>query len=204
MHAFETRANKQERAALSEVVATLRNLIDQAVSCHVPADRLSTMNELLQQSLFGLKQASASSGRAMAYYDVNHDGDLNDLQPYSPFMGEFNPLAPPMVCRYEGAKALGKVTFSLTYEGPPNSCHGGIISGVYDQILALPGLQEGKAGPTAYLHVDYRQATPLLKEIEFSAWVDRVEGKKIFVKGESHCDGVLLSDASALFINQLS
>jgi len=204
MHSYTTRANTHERAALSDTVATLRDLIEQVNSCHVPADLLNSVNATLQASLCRLNEVTVPNERAMAYYDVSHEGPLNNLQPYSPFMGEFNPLAPPMECRYEGGRALGKVVFSLAYEGPPNSCHGGIVAGIYDQLLALPGLQEGKAGPTAYLHTDYRQPTPLLKEIDFSAWIDRIDGKKIFVKGESYCDGVLLSEANALFINQLS
>jgi len=204
MHSYETRANEQERRALSETVTTLRGLIKQVNSCHVPADLLVSVNETLGGALGRLKEASAPNERAMAYYDMRYDGALNNLQPYSPFMGEFNPLSPPMDCCYDGATALGKVVFSVAYEGPPNSCHGGIIAGVYDQLLALPGLQVDKAGPTAYLHIEYRQHTPLQREIDFSAWIDRIEGKKIFVKGESHCDGVLLSEANALFINQLS
>jgi len=204
MHSYQTRASDNEKLALSETVSTLRKLIEQAASCRVSADLLLSINETLQDAVSRIKEADVPNERAMAYYDVGYEGALNNLQPYSPFMGEFNPLAPPMTCRYEGAVALGKVVFSPVYEGPPNSCHGGIVAGVYDQLLALPGLQVNKAGPTAYLHIDYRQPTPLQNEVDFTAWIERVEGKKIFVKGASHCDGVLLSEANALFINQLS
>lgn len=204
MHSYQSRADIVEQTALSETVATLRELIEQTNSCRVSADVLLSVNEILKGVVSSLKEADVPNERAMAYYDVGYEGKLNNLQPYSPFMGEFNPLAPPMACQYEGEVALGQVVFTRAYEGPPESCHGGMVAGIYDQLLALPGLQVNKAGPTAYLHIDYRQPTPLLRTVDFKAWIDRVEGNKIFVKGESHCDGVLLSEANALFINQLS
>jgi acyl-CoA thioesterase FadM len=53
---------------------------------------------------------------------------------------------------------------------------------------------------TAYLHVNYRQIVPINQELQVDAWVDRVEGRKIFVSGRLSDGDTVLTDAEALFV----
>jgi acyl-coenzyme A thioesterase PaaI-like protein len=97
----------------------------------------------------------------------------------------------------DGPVVIGEVTFGAAYEGPPGHCHGAWVAAMFDEVLGFAQLAPGF---TAYLHVNYRKPTPLGRPLDVKAWVDRVDGRKRFVKGECSCDGVLLSDAEGLFI----
>ena len=56
---------------------------------------------------------------------------------------------------------------------------------LFDTVLGLTSsvLTGGPRQRTAYLHVNYRQIVPIEKKLQIEAGVDRVEGRKIFVRG---------------------
>ena len=58
----------------------------------------------------------------------------------------------------------------------------------------------GNPGMTGTLTIRYRRPTPLLTELVFQAYVDRVEGRKIFTHGTLSANGVLTAEAEGLFI----
>ena len=58
----------------------------------------------------------------------------------------------------------------------------------------------GTPGSTATLTTTYRRRTPLHTELRFEAWVDRVDGRKIFTSGHCYADGELVSEAEAMFV----
>jgi len=204
MHSNECRASTEESQALHTCVERLREVMEKTNTLIAPADTLTVLTQKLDECLALMIPHSDNRKRAMGYYNLNYPQyKLNDLQPYSPFIGEYNPLAPPLNCRVEGDKVVGEVTFNELYEGPPDCCHGGIISGVYDQLLAMASTVQNNAGPTAFLHIEYKNKTPLYKKIRFEAEVVRIKDKKIFVTGRSYCGDTLLSEAEALFINKI-
>ncbi len=53
---------------------------------------------------------------------------------------------------------------------------------------------------TGTLSIRYRKPTPLLTELVFEAWVDRVDGRKIFTVGKLSADGSVTAEAQGLFI----
>jgi len=53
---------------------------------------------------------------------------------------------------------------------------------------------------TGTLTIRYRRPTPLLTELTFEAYVDRVEGRKIFTHGTLSANGRLTAEAEGLFI----
>jgi acyl-coenzyme A thioesterase PaaI-like protein len=115
-------------------------------------------------------------------------------------LGLYNPLALPVEMSWEPPVARGRATFTSPYEGPPNCVHGAIISAAFDQVFNVANLKSGVAGPTAYLHVDYRRPTVLLRPLVFEGWVDRTEGRKSFCKGRLLQDEVVTCEAEGLFI----
>jgi hypothetical protein len=129
----------------------------------------------------------------------------NDHLRHSPWSGTSNVLAPPCelwridegVDGPEGQRTEGRVSFDAAYEGPPGHAHGGCVAGVFDELL---GRSQGSAGFTGTLTITYRRPTPLRRDIDLLAWVDRVEGRKRWVKGTAHLEGVLLVEAEGLFI----
>jgi hypothetical protein len=68
---------------------------------------------------------------------------------------------------------------------------------VFDELL---GRSQLGAGFTGRLTITYRRPTPLLKQIDLCAWVDRTDGRKRWVKGTARYDGTLLAEAEGLFI----
>jgi acyl-coenzyme A thioesterase PaaI-like protein len=96
---------------------------------------------------------------------------------------------------------VGRVTFGEAYEGPPDSVHGGIIASSYDQMLAFACMAHDAGGPTATLTVQFRKPTPLRVPLRFEAWIDRIEGRKVFARGTCHTpDGEVVSESEGLFV----
>ncbi|CAE8585665.1 unnamed protein product [Polarella glacialis] len=96
-------------------------------------------------------------------------------------------------------------------EGPPNFCHGGCGASLLDDAFGaftntrLRSMGLSGQAVTAYLHVDYKAPTPLPGAAVCAATLDRVEGRKVFVRGEllvQKPDGTLQAsmEANALFV----
>jgi acyl-coenzyme A thioesterase PaaI-like protein len=132
----------------------------------------------------------------------NDDGESNphDHFQLDVMLGIYNPLALPVEMTWEPPVARGRATFTSPYEGPPDCVHGAIIAGAFDQVFNVANLKSGVAGPTAYLHVDYRRPTMLLKPLLFEGWIDRTEGRKAYCKGRIIQDEVVTCEAEGLFI----
>ncbi len=120
---------------------------------------------------------------------------------YSPLAGTNNPVAPPLHMEriaVDGEEHTeGSVRFGAAYEGPPGHVHGGFVAAMFDELL---GRSQGSAGFTAYLTTTFRKPTPLFRELTLRAWVDRVEGRKRWIKGTCHLGGTLLTEAEGLFV----
>ena len=68
-------------------------------------------------------------------------------------------------------------------------------------VLGVAQSASGQPGMTANLTVDYRSPTPLLHELVFRGWCEKVEGRKIFTRGTLHSGDTLCAESSALFIS---
>ena len=95
---------------------------------------------------------------------------------------------------------IGTVAFNAAYEGPPGNVHGGMVAAAWDEVLGMAQSLSGNAGFTGTLTIKYRTPTPLYEELVFKAWVDRVEGRKIFTAGTCHAGDRLTSEAEGIFI----
>jgi len=120
---------------------------------------------------------------------------------YSPLIGRANPLAPPIVMRSEDDRVRGTVHFGSAYEGPPGCVHGGYVAAAFDEVLGYAQSISGQAGMTGTLTIVYRTPTPLHTDLAFEAWVDRVEGRKLFVKGTLHAGERLCAESEGIFIS---
>lgn len=198
MTTSETHFSTDQRQSLLRVVNTARDIIHNTASLSAPLKTLDTL--ALQLEAVAAQLADHSGSRAVDYYSAEFGNDINNILPYSPFSGRFNPVAPPVEFTRNGDKLIGEANFTGIYEGPPNCVHGGLIAGVYDQILAYAAALLGRAGPTAYLNIRYKVPSPLYRDLRFEAWVERTEGRKVFVQGSCYCDDQLLTEAEALFI----
>ena len=122
----------------------------------------------------------------------------------SPIVGLSNPLAAPLSLEMgeEGGKriVIGRARFNAAYEGPPGNVHGGMVAAAWDEVLGMAQSLSGNAGFTGTLTIKYRTPTPLYEDLVFRAWVDRVDGRKIFVSGVCQAGERLCSEAEGIFI----
>jgi acyl-coenzyme A thioesterase PaaI-like protein len=128
----------------------------------------------------------------------------------SAFSGSLNPVAPPMTIRTaeldDGRLALiGSVRLDRLREGPPRAAHGGVLAGLFDELLGGgQRLNGGPPGMTGRLTVRYRRPTPLDAELEMRAWIHDERTHRVTVRGDcvvvGDRDRRVTADAEAVFL----
>ncbi|PRP85782.1 thioesterase superfamily protein [Planoprotostelium fungivorum] len=97
----------------------------------------------------------------------------------------------------------GWVHFSDEVEGPlPGYVDGGCVSAIMDDLFGNVVWPEVEAAATVNLNIDHHHQVPLGSLVQVEATIDRMEGRKIFVKGEisNPDDGTIFVEARALFL----
>jgi hypothetical protein len=132
--------------------------------------------------------------------DVVGDGAFLDMFEDSPVSGSANPLSIGLRIRQEGDQAVGVVTLDRGWEGAPGRSHGGIVASCVDETLGglLPIV--GEMAFTGELTLRYEAPCPMGVPLEFRAWLDGREGRKLHLGCTGSADGVVFVRASALFI----
>ncbi|MDO8364825.1 MAG: PaaI family thioesterase [Actinomycetota bacterium] len=185
----------------AELAEACRQIIDELSSSSADGAAFAHARDLVQQAVDLLHALP---------HDRPYVGGESSLAMYrdrifidhSPFVGPLNPIAPPIVVAAEGTRVTGLVTYGKAFEGAPMCVHGGTVAAGFDEILGFSQGLTGQPGMTAYLNVQYRSPTPLQVPLRFSADVERVEGRKIYARGELRvvADDRLCADAEGLFI----
>jgi hypothetical protein len=123
------------------------------------------------------------------------------LMERSGISGRSNPLAPPLYLHMDDdGVTRGNAFYTLPYEGPPGCLHGGFVAAAFDDLLGFAQMASGKAGLTGTLTVRMIRPTPLRERIDYEAWFDHAEGRKIWCRARSRCGDTPLAEAEILFI----
>lgn len=192
---------EQVAAEMLALADELRRVLALAVEARPLAGELAPLVE--QARALGDGLAGLSNVHALAPGAVHRPYDPNRFNPVS---GPSNPIAPPLQMWVisdgedgpEGRRTQGRVRFGTAYQGPPGHVHGAMVAAMYDDLL---GRSQLAAGFTGSITVQFRRPTPLHRDLDVRAWVDRVDGRKRWVHGTCHLDGVLLTEAEGLFIS---
>jgi acyl-coenzyme A thioesterase PaaI-like protein len=97
--------------------------------------------------------------------------------------------------------AVGRVTFGRLHLGRNGAVHGGAIPLVFDEVMGRLSNTGGRPpARTAYLRVNYRNITPIERELQLTARFDREEGRKRFLSGELRDGDTLCADVEGLFV----
>ncbi|UGT62529.1 hypothetical protein [Nocardia asteroides] len=84
-------------------------------------------------------------------------------------IGAYNPSFPEYVFdAADPASATGRVSFPVTFEGPPGLVHGGFLGVFFDCVVQQHSCAAGVTGKTRSLTITYRRPTPLLTELNFA------------------------------------
>jgi len=121
--------------------------------------------------------------------------------PFSPQIGLFNPLAPPMRVWLDDDDVVhGAVNLDAAYEGPPGCVHGGIIASLFDEILGVANITAGVGAMTGTLTIKYRSPTPLLTDLTITARHLEVDGRKVRTVGSIHAGERLCAECEGIFV----
>lgn len=103
--------------------------------------------------------------------------------------------------RPSDGRLVGRAWFGPETEGPPGHAHGGSIAAVLDEMLGAVAWAAGHQVVVASLTVDFRQLLPLGTDAVFEAWVDRMEGRKVWTRAQLlDRSGQLLAEGRALCV----
>lgn len=132
--------------------------------------------------------------------DVVEDGAFLDMFEDSPVSGSANALSIGLKIRQEGDHAVGVVTLQRGWEGAPGRSHGGIVASCVDETFGglLPIL--GEMAFTGELSLRYERPCPMGVPLEFRAWLDRRDGRKLHLGCSGSTDGEVFVRATAVFI----
>lgn len=186
---------------LREEIATLAAIAERVEGAAVDEPRMQaslTSADLTER--YAMAMVAGQEGRAERAREVGIAGFF----PYSPYVGPLNPMAPPVEFEITDAEPWnelrGEHHFDPITNGPPGGVHGGIIAGVFDELLGSVCVLNDVAGFTGTLTIRYRSLTPLESPIAMRGWVDRVEGRKTFARGTFHHGDTLCAEAEGVFI----
>jgi acyl-coenzyme A thioesterase PaaI-like protein len=114
-------------------------------------------------------------------------------------------MPPWQIRRFDSETVEVAVQFSRYHVGGNNAVHGGMVAMMFDVMCGIIIHAIGRPiSRTAFLHVDYRNVTPIDVPLTVRGWASRVEGRKTFVNAElTDPDGTLLAEANGLMVRLL-
>lgn len=96
---------------------------------------------------------------------------------------------------------VGKAWFGRGAAGPPGHAHGGSIAAVLDEAMGRAAWMQGHAVVAARLTVDFRAMLPLETVVQFEAFVDVVDGRKVHTRAVlTDAAGKIIAAGNGLFI----
>ena len=133
---------------------------------------------------------------------IPEEGEEFFNSPDRPFSGRGHPYGLPLRVYRHGDRAVTDVVLDRSHQGAPGMAHGGFVAAIYDDLLGFLLMFQETIAFTAYLTVNYKAGTMIGEPLRYEGWIDRVEGKKIFLAGECHdSSGTLVTTCEGLFID---
>lgn len=103
--------------------------------------------------------------------------------------------------RPDDRRLVGRAWFGPGAEGPPGHAHGGSIAAVLDEAMGAAAWTEGHIVVAVRLDTSFQRMLPLGTDATLEAWVDRVEGRKVWTRGRLlDAGGEPFATAEALFV----
>lgn len=178
--------------AVREINTKIVRLSGSVQDLAAAADRI----EALSASL-----VPVTGSRAMETFRYKFDAsEPNNVMPFNPATGAFNPVAPKLEMKLEGEKLVAEFAFASHYESAPDTVQGGMVAALYDQLLSFVVMAHGKTGPTVWLKVTYLKRTPINRPLRFEGWVASVDGENFATCGSCHHGDVKVSEAEGLML----
>ena len=114
--------------------------------------------------------------------------------------GPENPAGIGMRMERDGDRVHGSVELDQRHQGAPGYAHGGAVATILDDALGMLLLVLRRPAVTARIEVDFRRPAYLGRRFEVEAWVDRVDGRKLWMAAALHDHGEVVAEARSLFL----
>jgi acyl-coenzyme A thioesterase PaaI-like protein len=127
-------------------------------------------------------------------------GERRQLFADSIVSGGANPMGLGAWLWRDGDQAVMEATLGKAFEGAPQRAHGGIVAALIDETMGLVLAIHEALAFTVQLDITYRAPTPINETIYARAWLERKEGRKMFMRAEVTAGDTTIAEASSLFI----
>jgi len=184
---------------LRRLADALRTVTDQMVRTDADSDTLARAAAAVEEVGALLEPVSPPWDASIPAHP-EMSVDPHEFFPFSPMIGWYSPLAPPVETRIVHGVVHGTATLGAAYEGPPGCVHGGIVAGLFDEMLGIANIAAGVGAMTGTLTIVYRSPTPLLQELRFEARNTGIEGRKVRAVGTIHAGDRLCAECEGIFI----
>jgi acyl-coenzyme A thioesterase PaaI-like protein len=190
-----------------ELADAVRRLMALTVTAAAPPDVLrdaAARAEALADSLAGHVPEPGAEPRAR--FADHHDqpqgaAALAAAMPFDVVIGSCNPVALPLTLAFDPPRAIGRATFTATYEGAPGCVHGAVLAGAFDIMLTAANVIADGAGPTVSLSIRYLKPTLVEEPTVFEAWVTELTDRRTHSHGRLVQGGVVTAEADGEFVN---
>lgn len=115
--------------------------------------------------------------------------------------GPANPASLGVRVRFEGDRAVGTVVLDDRHAGAPGFAHGGAVAAIMDDLLGQMLIPLNRPGVTATITVDFRGPALLGRTLALEAWCERIEDRKLHLRGTIHDGATLIAEGRALFVH---
>ena len=200
-------ASSIDPAAL-DLVVRVRELVEAVVMTDVAAGERAAVAAQIAEATKRLRAAR----RDDALFLVRHeDGRVESLLQAG--SGRLNPQAPPVEWLHRpteppagttpvAVEVTARCTFNAAHAGSPGRVYGGVVASVLDEVLGVAVRASGAGGMTVALNVSLRGGTPFGVPVDIAARYTGGEGRKSYASGEVRVDGVVTTEATAVFVGE--
>jgi len=124
--------------------------------------------------------------------------DLRRTVPYSPLLGDLNPMAGRAKVVADGGAVRGSIVLSPIHAGPIGTAHGGVVAALFDEMTSLAIMAAARIGYTKTLTVNYLRPTPLDGELSLWAHTAGPTGRIFLTSAEIRHAGKVTASAVAV------
>jgi acyl-coenzyme A thioesterase PaaI-like protein len=100
----------------------------------------------------------------------------------------------------DGERVCGSVTLDGRHQGAPGYAHGGAVTTILDDALGMLLFVLRRPAVTARIEVDFKRPAYLGRPFDVEAWVDEIDGRKLWMRAELREEGELIAAARSLFL----
>jgi len=104
--------------------------------------------------------------------------------------------------RKSDKRFFAKVYFGELAQGPPSHAHGGSMAAVLDEAMGLGAWAANYSAVAAKITIEYIAMLPLNTVTIVETWIEKTEGRKIWMKGEiRNVEGKVFSKGEGLYVS---